>query len=71
MKFDKLWGQVAGLKMLPNEALRLVPGALSPETKSCLSRTKPEEAAEIAQWAIDQINHGSVETMEALVKRRL
>lgn len=71
MIFDDLWRQVTDLKILSNEALRLVPDVLSPKTKSRLSRKKPEEAAEIVQWAINQIDHGSVETLDALVNQRL
>lgn len=71
MTFDELWGQVAELNILPNEALRLVPDTLSPKTKNRLSRKKTEEVAEIIQWAINQINHGSIETLDALVKQRL
>lgn len=71
MKFDDLWKQVTELKALPKEALRLVPGSLSSKTKRHLSKEKPEEVAEIVQWAINQVNHGSVETLDALVNRRL
>ncbi len=71
MTFDDLWRQVAELKILPNEALRLVPDALSLKTKKRLCREKTGEAAEIVQWAINQINHGSVETLDTLVNRRL
>ena len=71
MTFDELWRQVAKLKTLPSEALRYVPDALSVKTKKRLCRKNPEEVAEIVQWAIDQINHGSVETLDALVNQKL
>lgn len=71
MTFDALWRQVAELKTLPNEALRYVPEALSLKTKNRLCRKKLEEVTEIVQWAINQINQGSVETLDALVNRKL
>ncbi len=71
MTFNVLWKQVAELNVLSKEALRYVPDALSSKTKTFLSMKKTMEVAEIVQWAINQIDHGSVETLDALVKKRL
>ena len=71
MTFEDLWGQVAELKVLSSEALRLVPDVLSLKTKKRLCKKKPEEVAEIVQWAIKQIDHGSIETVDALVSQKL
>ena len=71
MTFEDLWRHVSELKVLSSEALRLVPNALSLKTKKRLCMRKPEEVAEIVQWAIRQIDHGSIETMDALVSRKL
>ena len=68
MTFDELWSQADKLKALPTDALRYVPDALSLKTKNRLCKKQPEEATEIIQWAI---NHGSVETLDTLVNRRL
>lgn len=71
MIFDELWRQVVELKTLPNGALRLVSDALSPNTKKRLCRKTPEETAEIVLWAIKQIDHGSIETVDALVNQKI
>lgn len=71
MTFEELWKLVGELNVLSKEALQLVPSALSSKTKNRLCKKKPEEVTEIVQWAINQIDHGSIETVDALVNRRL
>lgn len=71
MTFEEYWRQIGELKVLPGEALRWIPDSLSPITKKRLCRKKPEETAEIVLWAINQIDHGSVETVDALVNQRM
>ena len=71
MAFEDLWRQVAELNVLSSEALRLVPNALSLNTKKRLLMKKPEEVVEIVQWTIKEIDHGSIETVDALVSRKL
>ena len=71
MTFEELWRHVGKLDLLPKQAIELVPQSLSDKTKKWLCMKKPEEVAEIVQWAIRQIDHGSIETMDALVSRKL
>lgn len=71
MTFKEFWELVGKQSMLSKEAFLLVPDTLSTKTKSRLCGKKPEEAAEIVLWAINQIDHGSVETVDVLVNRRL
>ena len=68
MSFDELWAEVQGL---PDTAKIQVPGTLSEVTKKKLSRKTPEEVAAIVTAAIDEVNHGSVEPLENLIKKRL
>ena len=71
MTFEELWRLVDELSILPKQAIELVPHSLSDGTKKRLCMKKPEEAAGIVQWAITQIDHGSVESVDALVSRKL
>ena len=68
MTFDELWKQVKGL---PSEALEQVPDILSSNTKRLLARMTPEDIGRIVGEAIDEINHGSIETFDTLVRKRL
>lgn len=58
---------------LPNMAKILLPSTLSEKTKKKILRKKksPEEMAQIFVSAIDEINHGSIETVDALVMKAL
>lgn len=71
MTFDELWVEVEKLHILPETAIEQVPQILSNETKKRLSRKTPKEACWILKEAIDEINHGSVETVDALTQKKL
>ena len=49
----------------------LLPSTLGAETKNMVLKLSPEELGRILASAIDQINCGSVETVDALVKKSL
>lgn len=68
MTFDEMWDQVQGL---PDTAMIQVPEVLKEDTKKKLSRKTPEDVAEIVRQAVTEIDHGSVEPLDMLVKRRL
>ena len=68
MTFDELWKQVKGL---PDTAMIQVPAVLSSTTKKRLTMKSPEEVGRIIFAAIEEINRGSVETVDALVRKRL
>lgn len=68
MTFDEMWAQVQGL---PEEAKRRVPETLKEDTKRRLSRKSPEEVAAIVTDAIEEVNHGSIEPLDSLIKKRM
>ena len=68
MSFDKLWTQVKGL---PDTAMVQVPLVLTASTKKKLERKTPEEIAQIVSAAIEEINHGSITSLDELINRRL
>lgn len=71
MIFEDYWIEVEKLKVLPNMAIKQIPMSLSPETKKWLMKEEPLETVEILKNAIDEIDHGSVESIESLVKKQL
>ena len=71
MTFDELWVEIEKLHILPDAAIAQVPHVLSNETKKRLSKKTQEEAIRILNDAIEQINRGSIETMDALTRKKL
>lgn len=71
MTFEEYWAEVEKLKVLPPMAIQQLPSALSPETKRRLMRKPPEETVKLLNTAIDEVNHGSVESIDSLIKKRL
>lgn len=49
----------------------LLPSTLSEATKDMVLKLSPEELGAILKAAIDEINHGSVESVDALVRKAL
>ena len=49
----------------------LLPSTLSGETKKAVMKLKPEELGIILKDAIDQIDNGSVESVDVLVRKAL
>lgn len=71
MTFEEYWAALARLKVLPDMVIQQLPGSLSVETKKRLMKLEPEKTAQLMQEAIDEVNRGSVESIDILVKRRL
>lgn len=71
MTFEEYWGEVAKLKVFPEMAIQQLPGALREDTKQMLMRLSPEDSSELLRKVIDLINHGSVESIDSLVRKRL
>lgn len=71
MTFEEYWGEVERLKILPRMAIVQLPTSLSDYTKKRLMRRSPEETAEMLMAAISEIDHGSVESIDSLVRRKL
>ena len=68
MLFDELWTQVKGL---PDTAMMQVPLVLTASTKKKLERKTPEEIEQIVSAAIEEINHGSITSLDERINRRL
>ena len=71
MTFEEYWVEIEKLKVLPQMAIQQLPSSLSASTKRKLMKRLPEESVEILRVAIDQVNRGSVESIDRLVKRML
>lgn len=71
MTFEDYWEEIGKLKVLPGMAIKQIPSSLSTETKKRLMKKEPIETVEILKRAIEQINHGSVENIESLVRKQL
>ena len=71
MTFEEKWKEVEQLKILPSMAIQQIPQVLSGKTKSLLVNKTAEEIAEIMNSAVHKIDHGSVETVDTLVRKLL
>ena len=65
MTFDELWARVEGL---PDTAKMQVPEVLA-ATKKKLMKYSPAEIEKIVAEAIREVDHGSIETLDNLVRR--
>ncbi len=73
MTFDELWKKVWVYSKLPNTAKDQVPRSLSDKTKTLLLKSgkSASDIARIIQEAIDNINCGSTETLDILVRKKI
>ena len=71
MDFSSLWNKVEELNALPTIAILDIPTVISEETKTLLANHAPEDVARILKEAIDEINGGSVRSLNELIKNRL
>ena len=71
MSFEDLLDQACKSTRLSEMARLLLPSTLSEETKKLVLKLEPEAFGAILKATIDQIDHGSVESVEALVKKSL
>ena len=69
--FERLWDAIREHEALPDMAVLNMAEALSRETKGRLSALDYERAISILNSAIDEVNRGSVETVEQLVRKRI
>lgn len=70
MTYEDYWAEVEKLKVLPAMAIRQLPAALKVDTKKKLMMLKTEETAEVLRDAIEQVNRGSVESIDSLIKKK-
>ena len=71
MTFEELREKVEQLKIIPDAGIKQIPAVLSVRTKKKLYNRPPEETASIIMNAIDQINLGSIATLDSLVWKQL
>ena len=71
MTFEELLDRACMTAHLPEMARLLLPSTLSDETKKAVMKLKPEELGAILKAAIDKINRGSVESVDALVRENI
>ena len=71
MTFDEILEEACLLVQLPNTAREQLPRALSDKTKQMALKLSPEELGRVLKSAIETINHGLVESIEALVRKQL
>ncbi len=71
MSFEDLLDQACKSARLPEMARLLLPSTLSDATKDMVLKLSPEGLGAILKAAIDEINRGSVESVDALVRKAL
>lgn len=71
--FEVLLDQACEIAHLPEMARLLLPSTLSEGTKDMTLKLtpRPEELGRILKSAIDQIDHGSVESVDVLVRENI
>ncbi len=69
-EFDMLWKDVEEKKLLSYDVIESVPRLLSEKTKKKLIKKTPEEVATAIRAVINKINAGSVETIDALLRKQ-
>lgn len=71
MTFDELWRTIKDMRVLPETAVIQIPQVLQNDTKKRLCKRSPQDVATIVLPAVDEINRGSIETVDALVRKWL
>lgn len=69
MEFKALLNELKGV--LPTMAIQLLPYVLSEKTQQHLCKLGQEDSGRILSTAIEQINSGSVETIDTLTQKIL
>ena len=69
-EFDMLWKDVEEKKLLSYDIIESIPRLLTEKTKKRLIRKTPEEVAAAIRVVIEKINAGSVETIDALLRKQ-
>lgn len=71
MKFEELLDEACESAHLPDLARIQLPSALSEKTKKMAIKISSDELGFILATVIDEINRGSVETVDSLVRKKL
>ncbi len=64
--FEELWKQVEGI---PEGAKKQLSTDLSERTKKKLEKLSPEEISTVVNKAFEKVNNGSIEEMDALIRK--
>ena len=71
MTFDEILDKACTAVRLLEMARVQLPSALSDKTKQRVLKLSPEELGQILYEAIEAVNHGSVESIDKLVKEQV
>ena len=71
MEIDELLERACEITHLPSMAKDQIPGSLTNETKRNIQNMTAEELAVILKKAVDQIDHGSIESIDDLFRKML
>lgn len=71
MTFEELLTEACKSAGLPDMARLLLPSTLTEKTKKDVMKLSPEEFGTVLKAAIDQIDHGSIEGVDELVRKAL
>lgn len=71
MTFDGLLDQACKSAGLPDMARVQLPSALGEKTKRSVLTLSPEELGHVLNTAIEAVNHGSVESIDVLVRMQI
>lgn len=70
MTLEEFWAEVEKLKDLLGMEINQLPSSLFLQRQT-IDKKRPEETAELLDATIDEVNRGSVESIDSLVRRRL
>ena len=71
MTFEELLTEACKSAHLPEMARIQLPSSLSEKTKKLVLKLSPEELGQVLNTAIEQINRGSVESVDTLVRKQI
>lgn len=71
MSFEEYWEEIIEINKLPNIVARQLPMSLSDKTKKKLTKICAEETIRLIKEVIEEINNGSVESVDFLINKKL
>ena len=71
MEIDELLERACEIAHLPSMAKDQLPRSLSDETKRRIKKLSVDELAGMLRAAVDQVDHGAVESLNELIRARL
>lgn len=71
MTFEELLDTACTVACLPSMARKDLPSVLSDKTQKLLLKLPPDKVGSVLSYAIDAINHGSIESIDTLVRKGL